>query len=148
MSDEVIFGKEAGAEKEEVGTEKEVTETTDKPREQNVTTMPLATHDLTPAVRTGPPRDSQPMPLFSGNDAQALRSRWETLQIGFVDEPKNSVEEADRLVSETINTLSRGFAAEREKLEAQWHRGEDVSTEDLRLALRRYRSFFERLLSI
>jgi hypothetical protein len=77
-----------------------------------------------------------------------LRSRWESLQVAFVDEPRHAVEEADRLVTETVESLSKGFAAEREKLEKQWHRGEDVSTEDLRLALRRYRSFFERLLSI
>jgi len=88
------------------------------------------------------------MPLFSSHDTQGLRSRWESLQVAFVDEPRHAVEEADRLVTETVESLSKGFAAEREKLEKQWHRGEDVSTEDLRLALRRYRSFFERLLSI
>jgi hypothetical protein len=95
---------------------------------------------------TGKP---EPMaPLFSGNETQGLHSRWETLQVSFVDEPRHAVEEAERLVTETISMLSKGFAAEREKLEQQWHRGEDVSTEDLRLVLRRYRSFFERLLSI
>ena len=88
------------------------------------------------------------MPLFSSRDTQGLRLRWESLQVAFVDEPRHAVEEADRLVTETVESLSKGFAAEREKLEKQWHRGEDVSTEDLRLALRRYRSFFERLLSI
>lgn len=94
-------------------------------------------------------QQSEPMmPLFSSNETQGLRSRWESLQVAFVDEPRHAVEEADRLVTETINGLSKGFSAEREKLEQQWHRGEDVSTEDLRLALRRYRSFFERLLSI
>ena len=88
------------------------------------------------------------MPLLSGSESHALRTRWESLQVSFIDEPRHSVEEADRLVSEAINTLSSGFATEREKLEQQWHRGEDASTEDLRLALRRYRSFFERLLAI
>jgi hypothetical protein len=141
MSDEVI--KEARAEKDFIQREENM------PREQNLTAMPVSAQEISPSVWTaGVPHDSQPMPLFSGNDSQGLRSRWETLQINFVDEPKHSVEEADRLVSETINTLSKGFAAEREKLEQQWHRGEEVSTEDLRLALRRYRSFFERLLSI
>ena len=102
-----------------------------------------------PAVRAQLTRQDDPMmPLFSANETQGLRSRWENLQVGFIDEPKHAVEEADRLVSETINALSKGFAAEREKLEQQWHRGEEASTEDLRLALRRYRSFFERLLSI
>lgn len=93
-------------------------------------------------------RENQPMSLFPANEAQGLRSRWESLQVNFIDEPREAVEEANRLVSETINGLTRGFASEREKLEQQWHRGEDVSTEDLRLALRRYRSFFQRLLAM
>ena len=94
-------------------------------------------------------REQEPtMPLLSGSESQGLRTRWESLQVSFIDEPRHSVEEADRLVSEAVNTLSRGCAAEREKIEQQWHRGEDLSTEDLRLALRRYRTFFERLLSI
>ena len=76
------------------------------------------------------------MPLFSGDQSQALRTRWEAVQVSFVDEPRHAVEEADRLVSEAINSLSKGFATEREQLEQQWHRGESVSTEDLRLALR------------
>lgn len=102
------------------------------------------TTEIRPA--TGKP---EPMtPLFSGDETQGLHSRWETLQVSFVDEPRHAVEEAERLVTETISMLSKGFATEREKLEQQWHRGEDVSTEDLRLVLRRYRSFFERLLSI
>ncbi|MGB7438080.1 MAG: hypothetical protein WBR26_14060 [Candidatus Acidiferrum sp.] len=87
-------------------------------------------------------------PLFPRNECQGLRSRWENLQVGFVDEPKESVGQADRLVNETIDSLARGFAAERERLEKQWHQGENVSTEELRLAFRRYRSFFERLLSV
>lgn len=94
-------------------------------------------------------RELEPsMPLFSGDQSQALRTRWEAVQVSFVDEPRHAVEEADRLVSEAINSLSKGFATEREKLEQQWHHGESVSTEDLRLALPRYRSLFERLLSI
>ena len=105
--------------------------------------------ERTPTTAGGPTnREPAMMPLFSSHDTQGLRSRWESLQVAFVDEPRHAVEEADRLVTETVESLSRGFAAEREKLEKQWHRGEDASTEDLRLALRRYRSFFERLLSI
>lgn len=86
--------------------------------------------------------------LFAPNDSQNFRTRWERLQVTFVDEPRSAVEEADRLVNETIQALTRSFATEREKMEQQWHRGEEASTEDLRLALRRYRSFFERLLSV
>jgi hypothetical protein len=76
------------------------------------------------------------------------RSRWDTIQTSFVDEPRQAVESADSLVAEVMQELAKTFADERQKLEAQWGRGDDVSTEDLRIALQRYRSFFSRLLSI
>ena len=66
-------------------------------------------------------------------------SRWESIQTGFVDEPRQTVEQADELVAHVMKRLAEGFAAERERLEQQWGRGEDVSTEDLRIALQRYR---------
>ncbi len=87
-------------------------------------------------------------PLFAANQAQDLRSQWEHIQAGFVDEPKQAVEQADELVANTIKRLAEVFAAERGKLESAWGKNEDVSTEDLRVALRRYRSFFNRLLSV
>ena len=77
-----------------------------------------------------------------------MRSRWEDIQAGFVDEPRSSVQKADELVAEAIKHLSEGFADAREMLERQWDQGNDVSTEDLRLSFRRYRAFFERLLAI
>jgi hypothetical protein len=77
-----------------------------------------------------------------------LRSKWDTIQAGFVDQPRKAVEEADGLVASTMKRLAEVFAEERQKLEGQWDRGDDVSTEDLRLALQRYRSFFHRLLTI
>jgi hypothetical protein len=64
-----------------------------------------------------------------------------------VDEPRRTVEQADELVAQVMQRLAESFASERERLEGQWGRGEDVSTEDLRVALQRYRSFFQRLLS-
>ena len=64
-----------------------------------------------------------------------------------MDEPRRAVEEADELVAQLMQRLAEGFAAERERLEQQWGRGEDISTEDLRVALQRYRAFFQRLLS-
>ena len=79
---------------------------------------------------------------------QDFRSRWDTVQTSFVDEPRKSVEHADSLVAEVMQELAKTFADERQKLEAQWGRGDDVSTEDLRVALQRYRSFFSRLLSV
>lgn len=87
-------------------------------------------------------------PLFSEDAASQLRDRWTDVQAGFVDEPRSAVEQADSLVAEVMKRLADGFATERQALEQQWSGGGDASTEDLRVALRRYRSFFDRLLSI
>src|SRR4051794_22658527 len=76
-----------------------------------------------------------------------FQTRWEKIQTGFVDEPRQTVEQADELVAEVMKRMAEGFATERERLEGQWGRGEDVSTEDLRVTLQRYRGFFQRLLS-
>ena len=86
--------------------------------------------------------------LFPDKETNDFRKRWTDIQTGFVDEPRRAVEQADALVAEVIKRLAESFAAERSKLEGQWGRGDDVSTEDLRVALRRYRSFFDRLLSV
>jgi hypothetical protein len=75
-------------------------------------------------------------------------ARWTDIQTGFVDEPRRAVEQADALVAEVIKRLANSFAEERIKLEGQWGRGDDVSTENLRVSLRRYRSFFDRLLNV
>src|SRR3954447_25997600 len=85
--------------------------------------------------------------LLSRDDNGEFQRRWETIQTGFVDEPRQTVEQADELVAEVMKRLAEGFATERERLEQQWGRGEDVSTEDLRVTLQRYRGFFQRLLS-
>ncbi|MGE5264836.1 MAG: hypothetical protein ACM3S0_15765 [Acidobacteriota bacterium] len=87
-------------------------------------------------------------PLFDSDQDQAFRARWVQVQTGFVDEPRHAVEEADHLVAELMQDLARTFADEKNKLEGQWGSGQDVSTEDLRVALQRYRSFFDRLLSL
>ncbi len=87
-------------------------------------------------------------PLFAPDEAQGYRTRWDGIQTGFVDEPRKAVEEADALVADVMKHLADGFSKEREALEKQWDRGDKISTEDLRLALRRYRSFFQRLLSV
>ncbi len=85
--------------------------------------------------------------LLADEDAGGFRSRWNEIQVRFVDEPRGSVQKADSLVAEMMERLTEMFSEERTRLESQWERGDDVSTEDLRLALQRYRSFFERLLS-
>jgi hypothetical protein len=92
--------------------------------------------------------DESPSPLFAPDASQGLWHRWDAIQAGFVDEPRRAVEEADTLVADTMKRLAETFARERDGLEKQWDRGDDVSTEDLRLALQRYRSFFKRLLAV
>jgi hypothetical protein len=85
--------------------------------------------------------------LFGGNDDDRYRARWHDIQAEFVDHPRESVERADELVADVMHTLTQAFAAERGRLESQWDQGDDVDTEDLRVALTRYRSFFERLVN-
>ncbi len=98
-----------------------------------------------PAPERAP--DSDQAPLLAEDEGAELGRRWESIQATFVDDPRRAVEDADGLVANVMQQLADGFARERETLEGQWSRGEDVSTEDLRVALQRYRSFFQRLLS-
>jgi hypothetical protein len=87
-------------------------------------------------------------PLFAEQDASELRRQWSDVQAGFVDEPRRAVQQADGLVADVMRRLAETFASERANLEHQWDRGDDVTTEDLRIALQRYRSFFDRLLAV
>jgi hypothetical protein len=91
-------------------------------------------------------RSSMNEPLLSAGDGETFKQRWEQIQVTFVDEPQTSVREADALVQELMQRLADSFAQERSRLEEQWERGEQASTEDLRTALQQYRSFFRRLL--
>ncbi len=91
---------------------------------------------------------ASPTALFSTADVGDLRTRWARVQTGFVDEPRWAVQEADKLVGTVMDRLTEGFANERSTLEKQWDRGDSVSTEELRLALQRYRTFFDRLLNV
>lgn len=91
---------------------------------------------------------NQPAALFSESEVGDFRSRWSNIQTAFVDEPRKVVEDADNLVASLMKKLAEGFANKRERLEKQWDRGDNVSTEDLRIALQRYRSFFDRLLKV
>ncbi len=121
----------------------EVAQTTEK------TTAAVAETRERPAGRMdGGVAGGPPTPRFNPSDTQTFRTRWSEIQAGFVDEPRHSVEEADGLVAELMQSLAQTFSTEKNKLEGQWNRGEDVSTEDLRVALQRYRSFFDRLLSL
>jgi hypothetical protein len=106
--------------------------------------------DKTAAVAAGEPNavSARPAGLFDDASASGFRERWVAIQAAFVDEPRASVEQADALVREVMDRLARSFAEERSQLESHWSGGGDASTEDLRVAIRKYRSFFDRLLSL
>jgi len=86
-------------------------------------------------------------PLFEQEGLEEFRSRWTTIQTSFVDDPRKAVEQADELVASMMKRLTEVFANDRSNLKREWSEGEEASTEDLRLAFHRYRSFFDRLLS-
>jgi hypothetical protein len=129
-------------------------------KEGDLTTADLASFGILPKQPEGPklvkgqePKTldrtaADPMPLFSESEMEGFRSQWSEVQTGFVDEPRRTVEGADKLVAAVMQRLAEGFANERSGLEKQWDRGDNVSTEDLRVALQRYRSFFDRLLKL
>ena len=99
----------------------------------------------TPSTTTGDPQHLAP--LFGARAAQEFREQWDATQISFVDNPRQAVQRADELVTDVMKSLTQSFSDERTRLEAQFS-GEQASTEHLRVALQRYRSFFERLLSL
>jgi hypothetical protein len=101
-----------------------------------------------PAHAYAEPAVGETVSLFADADVKDYRSRWSNIQTAFVDEPRKAVEDADALVKSVLNNLSEVFTRERQTLANQWERGSDVSTEDLRITLRRYRSFFDRLLNV
>jgi len=88
------------------------------------------------------------VPLFEEDAARKFRSRWLAIQSKFVDDPSDSVKQADDLVADVIKNVTMNFANRRVSLEKQWNGGDNTSTEDLRIALKQYRSFFDRLLTL
>jgi hypothetical protein len=94
------------------------------------------------------PRGGDLAPLFDTNATEKFRTRWLAIQSKFVDDPGDSVKQADQLVDDVLQNMMRNFADRRGSLEKQWNGGAQASTEDLRIALQQYRSFFERLLTI
>lgn len=117
-------------------------------------TPPATTAGATPAGTTtaGTPRstatDGNGHALFGKEQERRFRSRWDEIQSSFIDEPRESVAEADALLREATDALHSLFERDRRQLEGVWDRGDEVSTEDLRVTLQRYRSFFERVLTI
>ncbi|HEY1518048.1 MAG TPA: hypothetical protein VGF91_16600 [Solirubrobacteraceae bacterium] len=114
-------------------------------------TQPVSTQDqdteVQPHSNAAAASASNGGSLLPADMDATFQQRWKEIQTRFVDEPRGAVEDADSLVASLMQQLAEGFAKERERLEAQWGRGEDISTEDLRVALQRYRTFFQRLLS-
>ena len=92
--------------------------------------------------------DERSASLLPDNETERFTRRWQEIQAGFVDEPRTSVEQADALVADLMQRLAAGFSDERERLEGQWDRGGEISTENLRVVLKRYRSSFDRLLAV
>lgn len=129
-------------------------------KHETKTNQGLTTEQLASAggAATAEPRSFRPeppgrhggdaQPIFPEHEAADMRRAWESIQAGFVDEPRRAVEDADHLVASAMKRLAEMFADERQRLESQWDRGDDVSTEELRVALQRYRGFFGRLLSV
>ena len=118
----------------------------------------MADHDQTPDEALGgsqppsgestddvarPPESNAPL-LERGDE---WMGRWNEIQIRFVDEPRESIANADALVDEVMKELAAAFAGERARIEGEWSAGSEPSTEELRVALQRYRSFFNRLLA-
>jgi len=87
-------------------------------------------------------------PLLPEEFVEDFRKRWDGVQAGFVDEPRTSVRQADELVASAIKRLSENLGEARNNLEGQWARDNDANTEDLRVALKKYRTFFQKLLAL
>jgi hypothetical protein len=118
----------------------------DRPvQEERRTAQRRATEEQQPRMSEG---DEQLAPLFASDVASEFRSRWDAVQIGFVDDPKQAVRQADELVAQVMKSLAESFSSERARFESQLEQKDSASTENMRVALRRYRSFFQRLLSL
>lgn len=115
--------------------------------EEHVTTADLAGQSEQQQPMKPAPEDNAG-PLLAPDVVQDLRNHWDPIQAAFVDDPRTAVKQADELVAAAMKRLAENFAEQRSAMEHQWGRGDDVSTEELRIALRKYRAFFQRLLSI
>jgi hypothetical protein len=105
-----------------------------------------------PDVSAGGPADNAHdellEPLFAAERAEGYRSRWIAIQSSFVDDPSGAVRAGDELVAQVMSELANSFAGQRRRIESQLGDSRLGNTEDLRVALKSYRSFFERLLSL
>jgi len=118
------------------------------PNESPTPEQPIQLPAATANAATAGPAITDAGPLFPEDEFHNFRARWDQVQTSFVDEPRHAVDQADSLVANAVKRIAEQFSNERAKLEDQWSKADDnVSTEELRQALRRYRSFFDRLLS-
>ncbi len=125
----------------------DVVDTSDQPAEGGrMVKETVAEHEA--RMDPGNTNQDELVPLFENDAAEKFRTRWLAIQSRFVDDPKASVQEADNLVTDVIQGITSSFANRRGSLEKNWNGGGEASTEDLRQALKQYRSFFERLLSL
>jgi hypothetical protein len=118
-----------------------------QPGDKGTTPQPSAPESMSDRSEQTTGDEGLREPVLPADRTAGYRGRWDDIQSRFVDDPRSSVEQADTLVLEVVQDLQTTFGSERSSLEVQWQSGEDVQTEDLRVALRRYRSFFDRLLS-
>jgi hypothetical protein len=119
----------------------------DTPEEETENESQLEEQSLENKSKTDTIKDEL-VPLFEEDAARKFRSRWLAIQSKFVDDPSDSVKQADDLVADVIKNVTMNFANRRVSLEKQWNGGDNTSTEDLRIALKQYRSFFDRLLTL
>jgi hypothetical protein len=153
MSDRELSTRDL-AERPETNADDPAGEDAPRSDEPDAASQPLARERAAdePSAESDPPQgetdsEHEREPLLSEENTAGFTERWHEIQVGFVDEPRDSVAQADTLVADLMQQLAASFSEERERLERQWDSGDDVSTEDLRVALTRYRSFFDRLLS-
>ena len=135
----------------EFGSETDTGDQSDMTQEQE--TVPASrsdgeSFDRESRADTGGPTGREDVALFEDSDQEAFWERWSAIQTSFVDEPRHSVEEANALVTDLMDRLVSSFREEQSRLEEQWGRGEEVTTEDLRTTLQRYRAFFGRVLEL
>ncbi|MFG3224101.1 hypothetical protein ACGF07_04860 [Kitasatospora sp. NPDC048194] len=112
------------------------------PQEQDTRAAQGGEQDVTGGPDGGDGRE----PLLPEAETRELRERWQQVQTDFVDDPREAVHTADALVADLMQRLAESFADRRRSLESQWNRGDSVETEELRVALQQYRTFFNRLL--
>jgi len=107
------------------------------------------TEDAPREPNQGSPRQTEdtPFELFGGEEVERFRIEWREIQARFVDDPRDAVQGADHLVAEVMQSLASTFSDHKHELEGQWQHGSEAETEDLRQALRRYRTFFNQLLN-